>query len=151
MTSRRLVTLAALGSAGLLAGAFVFQMLGYAPCQMCIWQRYPHVIAISVGVLALWFSPRWLFLVGALAAATTSAIGFFHAGVEQRWWDGPATCSGGAIGTLTPDALLDQILTAPLVRCDAIPWEMLGLSMAAWNGIMSLGLALCWITAYRRG
>lgn len=149
LTRARLVSLAAAGSGGLLAGAFMFQMLGYAPCQMCIWQRYPHAIAVIVGLIWLWLGARWLMLVGALAAAATSAIGFYHAGVEQGWWQGPTTCSAGPIDTLSPDALLDQIMTAPLVRCDDIPWEIFGISMAGWNGVISLMLALLWLRAFR--
>ena len=150
VTRAQLTTLATLGSAGLLAGAFVFQTLGYAPCQMCIWQRYPHALAILLGLAATTLKTRWLLLGGAAAAVTTSAIGFFHAGVEQGWWQGPTTCSSGSIESLSPDALLDQIMNAPLVRCDEIPWELFGLSMAAWNGLLSLGLAICWISAFRR-
>ena len=150
MTRTRLIALAALGSAGLLAGAFLFQALGYAPCKMCVWQRYPHAAAAGIGLLALLFPMGWLLLAGAAAAATTSAIGFFHAGVEQGWWDGPSTCSGGGIGNLSPDALLDQIMAAPLVRCDEVPWEFLTLSMASWNMLSSLVLMGLWIAAYRR-
>ncbi len=150
MTRKQLAAIAALGSAALLAGAFIFQSLGYAPCQMCIWQRYPHGLAAAIGAI-VWLVPwHGLLLAGAGAAATTSGIGFFHAGVEQGWWEGPATCSGGEIGALSPDALLDQIMAAPLVRCDEIPWELFGLSMAAWNGVISLGLALLWLLAWRR-
>lgn len=149
MTSLRLTILAALGSAALLAGAFLFQTLGYAPCQMCIWQRYPHGAAIAIGVLALYLGHSWVLLAGAAAAGTTSVIGFFHAGVEQGWWQGPTTCSAGPIGEMSTDALLDQILSAPLVRCDEIPWQLFGLSMAGWNALISFGLALCWLAAYR--
>ncbi|AVL54750.1 disulfide bond formation protein B [Roseobacter denitrificans] len=150
MNGARLASLAAFGSAALLAGAFLFQALGYAPCQMCIWQRYPHGVAMAIGLIALAVHQKWLRLVGAAAALTTSAIGFYHAGVEQRWWQGPTTCSSAPIGNISADALLDQIMNAPLVRCDDIPWEMLGLSMAGWNGVLSLALAALWLTAYRR-
>lgn len=150
MTFTRLSAMAALGSAGLLAAAFVFQLLGYAPCQMCIWQRYPHAVAAAAGAAAVTMGWGWLALVGALSAGATSAIGFFHAGVEQGWWQGPTACSGGAIDQMSADALLDQILSAPLVRCDDIPWELFGLSMAAWNGIASLALCALWLMAYRR-
>lgn len=151
MTRAYLTALAACGSATLLLAAFAFQHLGgLAPCQMCIWQRYPHVAAVTAGGLAWMLGWAPLLLAGAVAALTTSAIGFFHAGVEQGWWQGPATCSAGDIGDISADALLDQILTAPLVRCDDIPWDMFGLSMAAWNGIASLCLAALWILAYRR-
>ena len=150
MSGARLTSLAALGSAALLAGAFVFQLLGYAPCQMCIWQRYPHAVAIGIGLAAFAVPHPALRLVGAAALLTTSAIGFFHAGVEQGWWQGPTTCSAAPIGEISPDALLDQIMNAPLIRCDDIPWEMFGLSMAAWNGILSFALAGLWFIAYRR-
>ena len=151
MTARQAILLATLGSAGMMAAAFAFQHIGgMAPCKMCIWQRYPHVIAILIGIAALALHQKWTLLLGALAAATTAAIGFYHAGVEQKWWQGPTTCSSGPIDQLSPDALLAQILTAPMVRCDDIPWELFGISMAGWNALVSLGLATLWLYAYRR-
>ena len=151
MTRANLTAAAALGSAALIAAALAFQHLGgLAPCQMCIWQRYPHVAAAVIGILALLTGWSLLLLAGAAGALITAAIGFYHAGVERDWWEGPATCSAGDIGNLSADDLLDQIMTAPLVRCDEIPWEMLGLSMAAWNGVISLCLCGLWLLAYRR-
>jgi disulfide bond formation protein DsbB len=150
VTRTQLTLLAALGSAALLAGAFLFQALGYAHCQMCVWQRYPHAIAIGLGALALWLQAGVLLALGALAACVTAGIGVFHAGVEQGWWQGPTACSGGGVDSLSPDALFDQIMAAPLVRCDEIPWELFGLSMAGWNALISFFLAALWIAALRR-
>lgn len=131
--------------------AFAFQHLaGMAPCKLCIWQRYPHVMAIALGGLALALRSPVPIGLGALAALTTAGLGFYHAGVEQGWWQGPSTCSAGPIGTVSADDLLDQIMSAPLVRCDEIPWELLGISMAGWNGIVSLGLAGLWLFALRK-
>ncbi len=152
MTRKRLLVLiAASGSAALLLGAWGFQYIGeLAPCKMCIWQRYPHGAAVILGVLAFAFPGiRPLPLLGAMAAATTAAVGFYHAGVEQGWWEGPSTCTSGNIGGLSAEELLDQIMSAPLVRCDDIPWEMFGISMAGWNGLISAGLVLIWIAAWR--
>ena len=151
MTPRRLVLAAAGGSLGLLLAAWAFQYIGgMAPCQMCIWQRYPHVLAVLLGLFALSLGQKAILLAGAAAAATTAAIGYYHAGVEQGWWQGPSTCSAGTIEGMSADALLDQIMTAPLVRCDEIPWELFGISMAGWNALVSSGLAALWIMAYRR-
>ncbi len=152
MTRKQLLVLiAASGSAALLFGAWGFQyIVGLAPCKMCIWQRYPHGAAIVLGMLAFAFPGiRPLPLMGALAAATTAGIGFYHAGVEQGWWEGPSTCTSGDIGGLSAEELLDQIMSAPLVRCDDIPWEMFGISMAGWNALISAGLVLIWIAAWR--
>ena len=81
---------------------------------------------------------------------STAAVGAYHVGVEQGWWEGPTTCTSGAIDGLSTDALLDQIMGAPLIRCDEIAWQMLGLSMAGWNAVLSLTLAVVWMLAARR-
>lgn len=151
LTRRSLMLLAASGSLALMLGAFGFQYIGgLPPCAMCIWQRYPHVVAIVLGLIALRFSNAALAWLGALAALTTAAIGAYHTGVERDWWEGPTTCSSGPIGGLTPDELFDQIMSAPLVRCDEVPWALFGLSMASWNMILSLVLMGLWIAAARR-
>ena len=151
MTRDAYILLAAGGSAALLLAAFAFQHLGgMAPCALCLWQRWPHAAAVLVGVLALLLGGRFLPWLGALAALSTAGIGLYHTGVERDWWEGPATCSAGDIGNLTPDELFEQIMAAPLVRCDEVPWEMLGLSMASWNAVAALGLAALWVMAARR-
>ena len=146
-----LILIATAGSAALLLGAWGFQYLGgLAPCKMCIWQRYPHAAAVLIGAMALALPRATLLpLLGALAALTTAAIGVFHSGVEQKWWEGPSSCTSGDIGGLSTEDLMEQIMSAPLVRCDDIPWQMLGLSMAGWNAVLSGVLVLVWIAAWR--
>ena len=149
---RNLMLLAAFGSFALLAGAFIFQSLGYAPCKMCIWQRWPHGVAIGAGLLVLVTGPLLLWgVVGALGALVTSGIGAFHAGVEQGWWEGPSSCSGGgnALGGMSGDQLLSLDAPVNIVMCDEIAWAFAGISMAGWNAIISLVLALIWVKALR--
>lgn len=150
MTKTQLIILATLGSAALLAGAFVFQAFGYAPCKLCLWQRWPHAAAVAIGVVALALGYRALAYLGGLAALTTAAFGLYHTGVERNWWEGPTTCTSGSIEGVDPEALLDQILAAPVVRCDEVAWQLLGLSMASWNAVASLVLVAVWIAAARR-
>lgn len=145
--------LALLVPGGLLAGALGFQHLGgLAPCEMCLWQRYPHWAALALAGLS--FSvpkqARTLTLLAVFGIAVSGAIGVFHAGVEQGWWQGLTACATNAGGG-SADALLKSILAAPLVRCDAISWSFFGLSMAAWNGLISLlsAGAIAWLTLKR--
>ena len=149
MTRRTLIALAAGGSAALLLGAFYYQFTGYPPCAMCLWQRWPHAAAIAIGAVALLVPGLLLPLMGALAALTTAGIGLYHTGVERDWWEGPTSCTGtGDLGGLSGADLLS--LDAPrLVMCDQVSWEWLGLSMASWNALASLGLALIWLLAAR--
>ena len=100
-----LILLAALGSAGLLAGAFGFQYLGgMAPCELCLWQRWPHAAAVLIGVLALMIGGRLWALLGMAAALATAGIGVFHVGVEQKWWEGLASCTGNSIAGISTAA-----------------------------------------------
>lgn len=149
---RSLMALATAGHVALLGGAFLFQLAGFAPCAMCIWQRWPHAAAIVLGVIALTgVLPRGLSLAAGLAALVTSGIGFFHAGVEQGWWPGPSSCSGdsGGLSSLSGSDLLSTEITDTVIMCDDIVWQ-LGLTMAGWNGVLSLGLAAVWILAALR-
>ena len=64
-----LIGLASLGSLALLVGAFGFQHLGgLPPCKLCIWQRYPHALAVLIGVAAVAIRGRLLPLLGMAAA-----------------------------------------------------------------------------------
>ncbi len=146
---RRLVLLAGGGSAALLAGAFAFQAAGYAPCAMCIWQRWPHVAAIALAALALVLAPRLMAVLGAGAALTASGLGLFHTGVERGWWEGPSSCTGGGLGGLSGADLLSTDGPA-LVMCDQVAWAFAGLSMASWNAALSLVLAAIWLAAATR-
>lgn len=145
------VLLAAGGSAALLMGAFGFQYLGgLLPCTLCLWQRWPHAAALVLGALALALPYQRVWpILGALAALTSAGIALFHVGVEQLWWQGLATCTVDALAGVSVDDLLslDSTAGAP-VRCDAIAWQFMGLSMAGWNGVISLGLAALWLRAF---
>jgi disulfide bond formation protein DsbB len=134
-------------SAAMLAGAYAFQYLGgLAPCALCWDQRYAHMAALALGLAAAALARQAvgrLVLAAALAALVAGAgIAVFHAGVEQHWWQGLASCSGAVAGAASVEDLMAQIEAAPVVRCDEIPWSFAGLSMAAWNALLSLAAAL---------
>lgn len=156
MTMTRAFLFAAiLGPAAVLGAALFSQYVGgLNPCQMCIWQRWPHGVAIALALIALALAPRRAAAValylGALALIIGAGIGAFHAGVELGYWEGPTTCSGGDVSGLSPADLIAKLQAAPLVRCDEVAWSFLGVSMAGWNAILSLGLAVLTVMAARR-
>ena len=136
MSTRSLFLLASIGSLSLLIGAFLFQYLGnMPPCKLCYWQRYPHTAAIILAIVS---------------TMLTSGIGAFHTGVERGWWDGPQTCTSPSIENLSIEELMTQIMSTPVVKCNDVSWQALGLSMASWNMILSFGLALIWFIALKR-
>ncbi len=154
MTARGRILVAGAGSATLLAGALGFQFIGgLAPCPLCIWQRWPHLAAVVIAALAvtvLWRQYRPLAALGMLATLVSAGLGLYHTGIERGWWPGPDTCTSSDITGLSTDQLMAQIMSAPLVRCDEVAWDLLGLSMASWNAAISLGLAALWLAVAMR-
>jgi disulfide bond formation protein DsbB len=142
-------------SAALILGALAFQYIGfYPPCEMCMWQRYPHFAAIIAGLgggLLLTFGllpqnlARPVALLTILLVAITGLIGVYHAGVEWHFWAGPSTCTGSAFQL---GGKLD--LDAHVVSCDHAAWRLFGISMAGYNAVISLGAALIGLFALMR-
>ena len=142
LPSTRLAQRLAIGvPALLLAGALVSQYgFGLYPCEMCMWQRWPHFGAIALGVLSTLVPLRTaLIALAALAIAASGLIGVFHAGVEYGWWEGVTGCAMTVSAGGDP---LAAVLGAPIVRCDEAPWTFLGLSLAGWNAVFSIAAAL---------
>ena len=143
-----LVAFAAGGlSLALLLGALGFQYLGgYPPCEICHWQRWPHIASAVIG-LGGWgllqagtierkwaASIAWLAL---LCVAISGGIGVYHAGIEWHLWKGPQHCTGPRFeytGTID--------FNERVVMCDIAAWRLLGISMAGYNAMISLGAAL---------
>jgi disulfide bond formation protein DsbB len=133
----------------LLLGALGFQYLGHLPpCELCLWQRWPHVGAMVVGFggplligagLLERGAARGVAMLAALLVAVSGAVGVYHAGVEWHWWPGPQTCTGPAFHYA--GGKLD--LNAPVVLCDIAAWRLFGISMAGYNALISFGAAIC--------
>jgi disulfide bond formation protein DsbB len=120
---------------------------GLAPCELCNWQRYGYWAAIAIGLVAI-FQPAQstarralLWLLG-LAFLATAGIALFHVGVDQKWWQGLATCTGDLGGAVSTQDILSAIENAPIVRCDEPAFVLFGISMAGYNLILALALAL---------
>ena len=139
----RLIALAL--PAALLGGALGSQYLGgLHPCEMCYWQRWPHAAAILLAALAFTgpaqsSRSRTFTVLAALAIAVSGAIGVYHAGVEAKIFEGFTQCTALPTKGLSAAELLSQIRHAPLIRCDEVQFRFLGISMAGWNAILSLG------------
>ena len=138
--------LALIVPAALLAGAWSFQLWGgLFPCEMCLWQRWPHYAAVLVAALAFATPPRLtrsLVAIAALLIAVSGLIAVYHAGVEYRWWHGVTACTQTLdLSGLTPAQRLDRIMGTPAVPCDVAQWKLAGISLAGFNALISLATA----------
>jgi len=184
LPAERILLLLSLGAAALVLGALGFQYLGYAPCEMCHWQRWPHIAAAATGLviapllklnrrmagivmgllvlaglmvaygwglLHVWQAQLLAALVAVLVAATAGAtvrrltwiaialvslsglIAAYQTGMQIGWLPGPQSCAARRF-VMGSDM-------APPILCNAVTWQLFGLSLAAYNAILSLAMA----------
>lgn len=139
-------------SAILLGSAFLFEYVGgLTPCNLCIWQRWPHfaiMILACIGIRGI--MPRsmlWLIFVTGIFSV---GLGSYHAGIEYGLWAGPASCTANLAFDGNIKTLTQQLLATPLVRCDELAWSLFGLSMAGWNALISLDIIATALISLRR-
>jgi disulfide bond formation protein DsbB len=140
-------------SLALILGALAFQYLGHiAPCEMCHWQRWPHIAAALIGLVggtlvagggrnASSALPLALAAIVILLVAVSGLIGAYQTGMQWHLLPGPSACTGRRF-VLGSDMV-------PEVQCDVVTWQLFGLSLAAYNALISLaaatfGAALLW-------
>ena len=147
MKAERVAIVAGIVALALIFGALGFQYLGnLPPCEMCHWQRWPHIAAATIGIvggvmiasgrfdsrLALPLASVVLILIG-----ISGAIGAYQAGIEWGLLPGPTACTGTRF-VITGSLDINH----PVVRCDIAAFRLFGISLAGYNALISLGAAL---------
>ena len=150
-TPRRLALLLGLGSGAVLLGALGLQYLGgVAPCPLCIWQRWPHLAVLLIGLLGWAWWPRPMLALAGLVLLGSAGLAGYHVGIEEGVWALPAGCAAGQEASTVEE--LRQLLAEAPPACDQVGFTVLGLSLASWNGVNSLALAaLALWAAWRAG
>jgi len=151
LTPQRAAALIFAAAFATIAGAWIFEYFGYAPCELCLKQRWAYYAGVPLALAVALIAPRNPGLaragLGLLAIlwAGSMIFGIYHSGVEWTWWPGPTTCTAqaGFTGTGLPD------LSKPVVLCDKPAIRIVGLSLAGWNAVISLGLALMALAGLR--
>lgn len=140
-----------LAALAIVGGAWVFQLIGYVPCQVCLWQRIPYyvagplLLALAALASASAVSERLIragILVAIAIIAISGLIGIYHSGVEWGFWPGPESCGvGGTFTSSDADDLFNSLETTKPPACDEAAGRFLGLSFAGWNVVAAFGLA----------
>ena len=182
---KRILLLLTLASTGILGGALIGQYgFDLHPCDLCIYQRWPHVVVIALGLVycvrhrreimsirhikggiesqpclikndianlenSNKYAVRYLYIM-CIALLVGAGIAAYHSGVELGVFEGPDACSAKADEELTLEELRAQIAGAALVSCSQAMAYIFGLSMAAWNALISVGLVIISLVALRK-
>ncbi len=126
-----------IGALALLLGALGFQYLGgIKPCEMCHWQRWPHIAAAIIGLIGVKFAKdeaRLLAWAVVGFVVLSGLIGLYQSGMQWGILPGPASCSGHRFVLGSNDI--------PDVQCDVVTWSLFGLSLATYNALFSFLIA----------
>jgi disulfide bond formation protein DsbB len=147
--ARAALGVAVVGAAAIGGALFIQYVLGVLPCELCLKQRIPYYAGIPLALLAAWWaarSPRGgvtvaLLLVVGLLFAVGAGLGIYHTGVEYGLWQGPTDCTGPVGAAVGMNDFLKSLETVKVVRCDEVAMRIFGLSLAAWNALLALGMA----------
>ncbi len=143
---QHILELSLVASVLMLGGAYGFEYIGgLYPCDLCWPQRYAHMAVIIFASFALFLRKKapdkWIrFKIMTLFSYAVS-VGYsgYHAGVEQKWWEGPDSCTLQAGGdNMSAEQFFQDLGSVTFVRCDDIPWDLFGISMAGYNFLISL-------------
>ncbi len=145
-----------LAAVSVLSAAYSAQIVGgVRPCVLCLYSRIPWFAAggLSLLVVLMAFSGplrRLLMLLAALALLGGALLSGYHVGVEQHMWAGPGTCSAPETMPMSLDQLNAMLQSAAQPRCDSIPWQMWGISLAGFNTIIASAVGLIALAGARR-
>jgi disulfide bond formation protein DsbB len=150
-SSRTAAAVIAVIGALTIAGVYFFQyVLGYPPCPLCLDQRMAYYVCIPLAVL-LWLgagfgASRKVLMLGfaaiTIAMLWNTGLSAYHAGVEWKLWAGPSDCSGPINDFGAASNMLNRLQNIRIVRCDEAAWRFLGISLAGYDVLVSLFLAV---------
>ncbi len=155
--SRAIALLVLAVAAGTIAGAWIFESMGYIPSELCLLGRVPYYVGIPLAALTA-LAAQWgraglarfgLALLAMVFLAGTG-IAAYHSGVEFHFWPGPTECTGALTGALSPEDFMAQLKRVKPVRCDEPALLLFGLSLAVWSAAVSMGLAALAAWGWRR-
>ena len=124
----------------LLSAFFIEYVLGHQPCNLCILERIPYVIAIVIILLNYKFSQfEKIFLILLIIVFLTATIlSVYHFGIEQGFIKESLHCDlkNGSEAT-SKEAILKQ-LQEQKVSCKDVTFKIFGLSLTTYNIVISI-------------
>ena len=124
----------------LLSAFFIEYVLGHQPCNLCVLERIPYVIAIVIILLNYKFSQfEKIFLVLLVIVFLTATIlSVYHFGIEQGFIEESLVCDlkNGSEAT-SKEEILKQ-LQEQKVSCKDVTFKIFGLSLTTYNIVISI-------------
>jgi len=124
----------------LVSAFFIEYVLGHQPCNLCVLERIPYLLAIIIVFLNYKFIlfEKFFILLFTIIFLVSAALSLYHLGIEQGFIQESLVCdlkSGSNL--LSKEEILKQ-LQEKSVSCKDVTFKMFGLSLTSYNILISL-------------
>jgi disulfide bond formation protein DsbB len=128
----------------LISAYFIQYVLGHQPCNLCLIERVPYVLAIIIIFLTYKFKQfeRKLIIILILLFLFSSILSIYHFGIEQGFIQESLVCDlQGGSKVLSKEELLLE-LQNKTVSCKDVTFKLFGLSLTTFNIFISITIVL---------
>ena len=128
----------------LVSAFFIQYILGHQPCNLCILERIPYLLAIILVLLnykLIQFEKFFVLLLAIIFLAGT-ILSLYHLGIEQGFIEESLVCdlkSGSNL--LSKEEILKQ-LQEKSISCKDVTFKIFGLSLTNYNILISLLISI---------
>ena len=134
----------------LISAYFIEYILGYQPCNLCLIERIPYIIALIIITINFKFNhlERYLILLLVFVFLTSTLISLYHLGIEQGFIKESLVCDlKNSSKILSKEEILKQ-LQQKIVSCKDVTFKILGFSLTTLNIIISLLITIVFTKIY---
>ena len=128
-----------------LASAFFIEyVLGHQPCNLCILERIPYLLAIIIILLnyKITYLEKNFILALTLVFLIATALSLYHLGIEQGFIKESLVCDlNNGSNLLSKEDILKQ-LQQKNVSCQDVTFKIFGLSLTSYNILISLIISI---------
>jgi len=145
-----LIVILAIISLTIISALIIQYWLGHDPCKLCLYERIPYFLSMLLLIKIIFIKKyeRIILLILFLVFMSSTALAFYHFGIEQGFFSESLACTTGDLSkTLSKEELLEQ-LKQNRISCKDVSFRILGFSLAAINTIFSLILSVIFIMLF---
>ena len=134
----------------IIAAFFIEYVLGHQPCNLCLMQRIPYVLSISLIILNYLIKKnvQFVILLLILIFSFSFLISFYHFGIEQGFFKESSVCGLNITSEIISKEEILKQLNEKNISCKDVTFRIFGLSLTTFNMVLSLFLSILLINIF---
>ena len=128
--------------------------LGYKPCELCVYQRFPYFIIIFLSISYILINnikmKKITFLFYILIFFSSFIISSYHFGIENNFWTSLTECKTNSEKITDSNDIKNYLLNKDYVSCSDVLFKFFGISLAGYNILISFILFFISIIGFKK-